>query len=347
MHTISYKILTITFLLLTNLLGQEVNENLVTIHAEDANLSTILSIIAEDSDYNIVTGPTVAQDKKLTIHLDDTPILEALDLIIRASGLSYEVKGNSILVAEASKLNEEIGLMTYVIELKYANATDIKDLLKNITQNVTIDKSSNKLLIKASPKKIAEIEDVIESIDIPAIQIMLEARLIEISSADEEKLGIDWSKLAQLSTVIAENASPIKVEGGGMTGSLVPGMSYTISDAGEIIEAFEPQTTGQLPGQMYFQRMDGNNSLGFSRQMTAFDVTLDMLIKNNEATVLANSKVVTINGHEASISMVDVVPYILSSGGVGGQVQVAREEIGIKLDTVSYTHLTLPTSDLV
>ena len=58
--------------------------------------------------------------------------------------------------------------------------------------------------------------------------------------------------------------------------------------------------------------------------MTAFDVTLDMLIKNNEATVLANSKVVTINGHEASISMVDVVPYILSSGGVGGQVQVAR-----------------------
>ncbi len=83
---------------------------------------------------------------------------------------------------------------------------------------------------------------------------------------------------------------------------------------------------------MYIQRMDGNNGLGFSRQMTAFDVTLDMLIKNNEATVLANSKVVTINGHEASISMVDVVPYILSSGGVGGQVQVAREEIGIKLD---------------
>tara|TARA_B100000676_G_scaffold54703_1_gene53843 strand:- start:745 stop:2253 length:1509 start_codon:yes stop_codon:yes gene_type:complete len=333
MQTIKFRISKIiTIFLLSTLFSQEINENSVTIHAEDANLSTILSIIAEDSDYNIVTGPTVAQDKKLTIHLDDTPILEALDLIIRASGLSYEVKGNSILVAEASKLNEEIGLMTYVIELKYANATDVKDLLKNITQNVTIDKSSNKLLIKASPKKIAEIEDVIESIDTPAIQIMLEARLIEISSADEEKLGIDWSKLAQLSTVIAENASPVNVEGGGKTGSLVPGLSYTISDAGEIIEAFEPQTTGQLPGQMYFQRMDVNNGIGFSRQMTAFDVTLDLLIKNNEATVLANSKVVTINGHEASISMVDVVPYILSSGGVGGQVQVAREEIGIKLD---------------
>ena len=314
------------------LIGQSINENNVTIHAEDANLSSILSIIAEDSDYNIVTGPSVSVGKKLTIHLDDIPILDALDLIIRASGLSYEVKGKSILVAESSKLNEEIGLIPHIVELKYANASEIKDLLKNITENITIDRSSNKLLIKASPKKIAEIENIITVMDIPALQIMLEARLIEVSSADEEKLGIDWSKLAQLTAIVAENASPLDVGGGGSSGSLLPGMTYIVDDLGNVIETFEPQTTGELPSQMYFQRINPNNSIGFSRQMTAFDITLDMLIKNNEATVLADSKVVTLNGHPASISMVDIVPYILSSGGVGGQVQVAREEIGIKLN---------------
>ena len=321
-----------TLFMVSILLGQSVNENNVTIHAEDANLSSILSIIAEDSDYNIVTGPSVSAGKKLTIHLDDTPILEALDLIIRASGLSYEVKGKSILVAEPSKLNEEIGLTPHVINLQYANASEVKDLLKNITENITIDRSGNKLLLKASPKKIAEIEDVIQSVDIPALQIMLEARLIEVSSADEERLGIDWSKLAQLTTIIAENASPLDVAGGGSSGSLLPGMTYIVDDLGNVIETFEPQTTGEVPSQMYFQRINPNNKIGFSRQMTAFDITLDLLIKNNEATVLADSKVVTLNGHSASISMVDVVPYILSSGGVGGQVQVAREEIGIKLD---------------
>ena len=82
---------------------------------------------------------------------------------------------------------------------------------------------------------------------------------------------------------------------------------------------------------MYFQRLSANNQIGFSRQLTAFDVTLDFLLKNNKADILANSQVVTLNGHEATISMVDVVPYILSSGGLGGQVQVQREEIGIKL----------------
>ena len=161
---------------------------------------------------------------------------------------------------------------------------------------------------------------------------MLEAKLIEVSSANEEKLGIDWSKLAKLTTIIAENAAPLNVAGGGSSGSLLPGMTYVVDDLGNVIETFEPQTTGELPSQMYFQRINPNNNIGFSRQMTAFDVTLDLMIKNNEATVLADSKVVAINGHSASISMVDVVPYILSSGGVGGQVQVAREEIGIKLD---------------
>jgi len=325
------KILFMSFFVSAFLIGQTINNNLVTIDAEDANLATILSIIAEDSDYNIVTGPAVSENNKLTIHLKDTPILEALDLIVRASGLSYEVKGNSILVAESEKLNEEIGLLTHVIALKYANASDVRDLLRNITENVTIDKSGNKLLIKASPKKITEIKNVITEIDVPALQIMLEARLIEVASANEEKLGIDWSRLAQLTTIIAENSSPLDVVGGGESGSLVPGMTYIVDDLGQIIETFEPQATGELPSQMYFQRINANNNIGFSRQMTAFDITIDMLIKNNEATVLADSKVVTLNGHAASISMVDIVPYILSSGGVGGQVQVAREEIGIKL----------------
>ena len=223
-----------TLFLMSFLIGQSINENNVTIHAEDANLSSVLSIIAEDSDYNIVTGPSVSSGKKLTIHLDDVPILDALDLIIRASGLSYEVKGNSILVAESSKLNEEIGLSPHIIELKYANASEVQDLLKNITENITIDRSSNKLLIKASPKKIAEIQKVVENVDVPALQIMLEARLIEVSSSDEEKLGIDWSKLAQLTTIIAENASPLDVAGGGSSGSLLPGMTYIVDDLGNV-----------------------------------------------------------------------------------------------------------------
>ena len=96
---------------------------------------------------------------------------------------------------------------------------------------------------------------------------------------------------------------------------------------------------GAKPSTMPFDQLkkdlkEGSQAIPryFSRQMTAFDITLDMLMKANKAEVLADSRLTTLNGREASIKLVDIVPYILSSGGVGGQVQVQREEVGIKLD---------------
>ena len=191
-------------------------------------------------------------------------------------------------------------------------------MLQDISDQIQVDISGNKLLVNASPKKIAEIQDVVKQIDIPAIQIMLETRLIEVAADSEEQLGIDWSRLSKFTTILAENALD---EATG--GSIIP----------------DDQTLGQKPTTMPFDPLktdldDGSQIVPryFSRQMTAFDITLDMLMKANQAEVLADSRLTTLNGREASIKLVDIVPYILSSGGVGGQVQVQREEVGIKLD---------------
>jgi type II secretory pathway component GspD/PulD (secretin) len=296
------------------------DKTLITIHAEDAFLPSILSILARESGYNIVTDPNVNRQDKVSIHLDEVPIEQAINLVVRAVGLSYEVVGNSFLVADPKKLKEEVGVTSYVITLKYASAEDVKELLQDISEQVQVDIPGNKLLINASPKKIAEIIKVVESIDVPAIQIMLETRLIEVAADVEEQMGIDWSKISSFKTILAENGNPL-TDGGG---SVVP----------------EEQTSGSVPVTMPFDRINGLLQKGktgfipkyFSRQLTAFDLTLDLLQKNNQAEVLADSRLTTINGLEASIKLVDIVPYILSSGGVGGQVQVQREEVGIKLN---------------
>ena len=294
------------------------NKSLITIHAEDAFLPSILSILAKESGYNIVTDPNVNRQDKISIHLDDVPIEQAINLIVRAVGLSYEIVGNSFLVADPKKLKEEVGVTSYVIDLKYSAAADLKLLLQDISKQVQVDIPGNKLLINASPKKIAEIIRVVEKIDVPAIQIMLETRLIEIAVDVEEQLGIDWSRLARYSTILAENGEEVTAG----SGSDVPAA----------------ETFGNLPAIMPFNRLSavaektGLLPRYFSRQLTAFDLTLDMLQKDNKAEVLADSRLTTLNGREASIKLVDIVPYILSSGGVGGQVQVQREEVGIKLN---------------
>jgi type II secretory pathway component GspD/PulD (secretin) len=300
---------------------KEVEDNtLITIHAEDAFLPSILAILAKESGYNIVTDPNVNKQDKVSIHLDEVPIEQAINLVVRAVGLSYEVVGNSFLVADPKKLKEEVGVTTYVVTLKYAAAEDVKSLLQDISDQVQVDIPGNKLLVHASPKKIAEIIQVVEQVDVPAIQIMLETRLIEVAADIEDKTGLDWSKISSYTTILAENGVEL-TEGGG---SIIP----------------DDQTIGSLPATLPFNRLSelskkdktGIIPKYFSRQLTAFDLTLDMLLRNNKAEVLADSRLTTINGREASIKLVDIVPYILSSGGVGGQVQVQKEEVGIKLN---------------
>ena len=321
-HFISRITLTSTLIFFSILGGEETDTTstragalpfLVTIHAEDAYLPGILTVLAKESGYNIVTDPSVNTQDKISIHLDEVPIEEAINLVVRAVGLGYEIVGNSFLIADPKKLDKEVGITPHIIELKYADALEVKELLSDLSKQIQVDVSGNKLLINTSPRKIAEIKRVIEGIDVPAIQVLLETRLIEVALDIDKKLGIDWSKLAKYTNILAENAEAL-TEG---SGSVVP----------------DPGSLGTLPATAPFNRLNEDNLIPgkFSRQMTAFDITLDFLIKDNKADILADSKLVTLNGREATIKMVDIVPYILSSGGVGGQVQVQREEVGIKL----------------
>ncbi len=290
-------------------------QKLVTIDAEDAFLPSILAILAAESGYNIVTGPGVNREERVSVHLKNTPIEQAMNLVVRAAGLSYEVIGNSFLVADAKKLREEVGLSSYVVELQYALASEVKELLQDFNASIQVDDTGNKLLVITSPKVIAEIQNVIEAVDKPALQIMLEAQLIEVAVEDEEELGIDWAKLSELNTLVVEMGAD------------------QFTDAGVPIDVPEGTRYLDLPDELNFYPVDGFIDAGyFARQPSVFQVTLDWLMKNNRAEVLANSKIATMNNRSALLKVVDVIPYILSAGGVGGQVQVIREEVGIKLE---------------
>jgi len=283
----------------------------ISIDAEDAYLPSILSILAAKSGFNIVTGPGVAKEERISVHLKDAPIEEAMNLVVRAAGLSYEIVGNSFLVASAKQLKEQVGQNSYVLTLQYSDAETVQDLLKDFPAQIQVDKSGNKLLIITTPKVITDIERVVKNIDVAALQITLSARLIEVSVEDEERLGINWSKLnSSTSLFIGE-------------GQVKPGDELKTA-----VDAVSGKTSQYNP----FEEFNDFNGMGnFWRSQPVYHIALDWLLKNSVADVLANTKVVTMNAQTAMIELVDVVPYVTSSGGVGGQVSVQREEIGIKL----------------
>jgi type II secretory pathway component GspD/PulD (secretin) len=179
---------------------------LITLDAEDAYLPSVLKVLAEKGDLNIVTGPGVTAGK-LSIHLKDVPIDQAVNLVVRAAGLAYERIGNSILVADAKSLKDETGLSAYIVDLKFADAAETKLALKTLCDAIEVDKSGNRLIVSTSPRIMSEITEIVATLDQPARQVMLEARIVEVSTDDVKELGIDWNLLNRQGFIIIEGTA--------------------------------------------------------------------------------------------------------------------------------------------
>jgi len=171
-------------------------------NTQGANINEVMKILAQRSGMNFVAGQGVKSDS-ITIVLNSTPLDEAIDLLVRAAGLSYEINGNSVLIAEQGKLQGEVGQSSYVIELKYANASEVAKMLGDLTKNIKIDEGGNRLVVFTSPRVITEIERIVQSIDHPHILVELETRLIEVSESEGEDLGINWASFSPIDMPLA------------------------------------------------------------------------------------------------------------------------------------------------
>jgi type II secretory pathway component GspD/PulD (secretin) len=273
---------------------QDVNPRLkyaISMRAQDANLSEILKVLADRSGMNFVTGEGVYKEK-ITIILNKTPVDEAIDLVVRAAGLSYEIIGNSVLIAEADRLKGEVGQQGYVVALKYANAEEVAGMLGDLTKYVKVDKGGNRLVCFTSPRIINEIERIVKSIDNPHILVMLDTRIVEVSVDKMKNYGINWANLTPIATGISHGESPL--------------------------------STGYSPE-------------GWLLNSINFDTKLDLMVENNDARLLMNSKITTTNNREASLHIGEVIPYTIQSYNLGGSAsgganqQIEKENVGVLL----------------
>ena len=199
----------------------------ITLRAQDASLPEILKVLSDRSGMNFVTGAG-ADKERITIILNKTPLDEAIDLVVRAAGLSYEIVGNSVLIASAENLKSEVGLQGYVIALKYAEATEVAEMLGDLSKAIKVDKGGNKLVCFANPRVINEIERIVKSVDHPNILVMLETRIIEVSVAKTKKYGIDWNGFSSFSTGISHDSVPLS-QGYSRKGFVLSNLSATVT----------------------------------------------------------------------------------------------------------------------
>jgi type IV pilus assembly protein PilQ len=184
----------------------------IDLKVTNADVTDVLRTFAQLSGLNIVVQPGVTGT--VTAEMENVPWDQALEQVLKINKLGYELEGNVMRIAPTSTLREEaqekqelataralaVPLRTIMKPLSYARANDISTLLKSgqaglLSQrgSVIVDARTNTLIIKELPNFLDTIIAVIEQLDTPEPQVMIEARIIETTKNYDRNLGIRWS----------------------------------------------------------------------------------------------------------------------------------------------------------
>jgi type IV pilus assembly protein PilQ len=299
----------------------------VTFNADDATLSSVLNALSRLSGTNIVLAIDQSgskednNEKRVTINIKDVPIETAVALVARTTGLSYRVvSGNTFVVGPKQNIMEEVGERSNILYLNNLDATKVAASLANSGGQIVPVQGQNAIMVYANQETFEQIRTLVQSMDTVQDQIEIRVRLIEINLSSAKKAGIDWSRLNHFTTILAED--PVNADGAGLP--------FNYTDVSGYLPHGEPLEFERLPTDQYFQRLNGFNDIGhFSRQLTAFDITIDWLLENNAAKLLTDTRVTALNGEEATLHIGEVIPFVVIDNDK--QVQVERENVGIVL----------------
>jgi len=183
----------------------------ISMSLKDADVREVLRTFARLSGLNIVIQPGVRGT--VTVELERVPWDQALDQILKINGLGYELEGNIMRIAPLNVLEQEarraqavqqaqalaLPLRTVVKRLSYSTAGEISTLLQRggggvMSQrgSVIVDSRTNTLILKELPTYIDTVLAIIDTLDTPEPQVMIEARIVETTKQFSRTLGIRW-----------------------------------------------------------------------------------------------------------------------------------------------------------
>ena len=177
----------------------------LSLNFQSIEIRAVLQLIADFTDLNLITSDTVTGN--VTLRLKNVPWDQALDIILRSKGLAMVKDGNVISVAPAeevaarAKLDQAIEaqapLISDSIQINYAKAGDFTKLLKTKDNSllsergsVSVDERTNRLLIRDTVKNIDAITGLIQQLDIPVRQVLIESRIVLATNDFSKELGV-------------------------------------------------------------------------------------------------------------------------------------------------------------
>ncbi len=314
----------------------------ISLNFQDIEVRAVLQLIADFTELNLVASDTVTG--RITLRLQNVPWDQALELVLKTRGLDKRQIGNVLMVAPADEIaererqqieaNKQIAelapLNTEFIRIRYAKADAIVDLfsagseeggsLISTRGSVIVDPRTNSLIVTETAAKLAEIRNLIDLVDIPIRQVMIEARIVIAQSNLDDELGISW--------------------GGGHTNNNFFGNALSISGDLENVTNLNQSIIDGLPGSVSLPgsllvdlgvaEPAGSFAVGFTSKDVFLTAELSALEAVGKGEVVSQPKVITGDKQKASIKSGTEVPYQESSAG--GATATQFKEAVLQLD---------------
>ncbi len=323
----------------------------LSLNFQNIEVRSVLQVIADFTGLNIIASDTVTGN--LTLRLKDVPWDQALDIIMKNKGLAMRKIGNVITVAPAEEvaakekaqfeavnaIEDLEPLRTEAFSLKYQKADDFKALItgantvggatggsgqargilsKRGTANT--DMRTNTLFVQDTAKKLDEVQEILNKVDIPVRQVMIESRLVVADDKFSKQLGARFG--VQSATTPGKNALSI---GGNLNNtSAATGSTTTASAIGN---------TGGLNSNLP-STLANSGTIAFSLfRLPAgllLNLELSALETDKRGKIVSSPRVTTANQQKAIIEQGTEIPYQEASSS--GATSVAFKKAVLSLE---------------
>jgi type IV pilus assembly protein PilQ len=323
----------------------------LSLNFQDIEVRAVLQLLADFTDFNLVASDTVAGN--ITLRLKNVPWDQALDIILKTKGLSKRQVGNVIMVAPTPEIaaQEELELKSQqtieelaplrseFVQVNYAKASDFAAMIKSAENNllsergnVSVDPRTNTLILRDTARNLEQIRGLVQRLDIPVRQVMIESRVVIASNDFARDLGVRFGfsrwqgneKTGRFNEITG--GMPGAISGTDTLGPTWPGL-ITIDDEANDVE-------DSVPLMVNLPVNDPSGAVNFLIGKVGsylLQLELSAMQREGRGEIVSSPRVITSDQHKATIKVGQEIPY-QESAGASGATSVSFKDAVLQLD---------------
>jgi type IV pilus assembly protein PilQ len=318
----------------------------LSLNFQNIEVRAVLQLLADFTDMNLVTSDTVQGN--LTLRLKNVPWDQALDIILKSKGLAMRQSGNVMMVAPVAEITarekqeldaqkQQVRLepvYTEVLEINFASASDMMKLLETSGKgsnsgagssgflsergSISLDERTNSLIIRDTKQNIEAVKSVIDELDKPVRQVLIESRIVIANDDFDKELGVRFGA-SKYGTSNSKYITDYAVSG-------------QLDQAENLIDGEALEYPNHLNVDLPAANPTG--SIGLALAKLPFGLSLELELSAMQAEgrgeIISTPKVITANKKQATIEQGTEIPYQEASSS--GATSVSFKEAVLKLD---------------